>query len=673
MIPEIGHYAIILALAVALVQAALPLVGAARNDAPLMELGRSAAVAQFGFIALAFACLMQSYVASDFSVQTVAENSNSAMPLLYKISGTWGNHEGSMVLWVLILSLFGACVATFGRNLPPPLRARVLSVQAMIGVAFLAFIVFTSNPFLRLDPAPPDGRDLNPLLQDPGLAFHPPFLYLGYVGFSTTFSFAIAALIEGKVDPAWARWVRPWTLAAWAALTTGIAMGSWWSYYELGWGGWWAWDPVENASFMPWLIGTALLHSAIVAEKRDALKSWTILLAILAFALSLIGTFLVRSGVLTSVHAFAVDPRRGAFILLILIVAIGGPLALYAWRAPTLKLGGIFSPISREGAMVLNNLLLTTACATVFLGTLYPLFLDAVNGTKVSVGPPFFNATFIPIVLPLVAAVAVGPMLPWKRGDLRGALGRLWLAALAAAVAVVLVLALSGAKAPLAAVGLGLAAWIGGGAIVEIGERIRLFRVPAGDAWQRLRGLPRAAWGSAIAHFGLGVLIAGVTASSAWQIEKVQLVRPGDTVDVGGYSFTFKGAVEEQGPNYIARRGTFEVSKDGRLVATLYPAKRFYPVQRMTTTEAAIHTLWIADLYATISDPDEASRESGGPAFPSRGDGAWAARLYYNPLVPWIWMGCVLMAFGGAVSLTDRRHRVGAPVPARSTVVAAGE
>jgi len=675
MIPEIGQYAIILALAVAVVQMILPLVGAARDDTALMEVGRSAAVAQFGFVALAFACLAQSYVVSDFSVQTVAENSNSAMPLLYKITGTWGNHEGSMVLWVLILSLFGACVATFGRNLPPPLRARVLAVQAMIGVAFLAFIVFTSNPFLRLDPAPPDGRDLNPLLQDPGLAFHPPFLYLGYVGFSTTFSFAIAALIEGRVDPAWARWVRPWTLAAWSALTIGIAMGSWWSYYELGWGGWWAWDPVENASFMPWLVGTALLHSAIVAEKRDALKSWTILLAILAFALSLIGTFLVRSGVLTSVHSFAVDPRRGAFILLILVVAIGGPLALYAWRAPMLKLGGVFSPISREGAMVLNNLLLTTACATVFLGTLYPLFLDAINGNKVSVGPPFFNATFVPIVVPLLAAVAVGPMLPWKRGDLLGALGRLWATALAAALAAAIVLALTGAKAPLAAVGLGLAAWVGAGAVVEVADRIRLFRIAPAESWQRLKGLPRAAWGTAIAHFGLGVVIAGITASSAWQVEKVQLVRPGETIDVAGYSFTFKGAVEEQGPNYVSRRGTFEVTRNGRAVATLYPAKRFYPVQRMTTTEAAIHTLWVADLYATISDPDEGSRESGGPAFPTRSDGAWAARLYYNPLVPWIWMGAVLMAFGGVVSLTDRRHRIGAPVPARprASAAAAGD
>jgi cytochrome c-type biogenesis protein CcmF len=671
VIPEIGHYALILALMVAIVQASLPLVGAARNDAPLMDVGRNAALAQFGFIALAFACLMQCYIVSDFSVKTVAENSNSAMPLLYKIAGTWGNHEGSMVLWVFILSLFGAAVAAFGRNLPPPLRARVLAVQAMVGVAFLAFIVFTSNPFLRLDPAPLDGNDLNPLLQDPGLAFHPPFLYLGYVGFSTTFSFAIAALIEGRVDPAWARWVRPWTLAAWAALTIGIAMGSWWSYYTLGWGGWWFWDPVENASFMPWLIGTALLHSAIVAEKRDALKSWTILLAILAFALSLIGTFLVRSGVLTSVHAFAVDPKRGVFILAILVVAIGGPLALYAWRAPVLKLGGVFAPISREGAMVLNNLLLATGCATVFLGTLYPLFLDALNGSKVSVGPPFFDATFIPLMVPVVMAMAVAPLIAWKRGDLGAALGRLWVAALAAAaVAIGVLVAIHGASA-LAIFGMALAAWASVGALVEVAERIRLFRVPAADSLRRLIGLPRAAWGMTIAHFGIGLFIAGVTASSAWQVQKVQLVRPGDTVNVAGYDFTFQGAVQEQGPNYIEQRGTFVVTRNGRPVTVMHPSKKFYPVQGTGTTDAAIHTFGVADLYATISDPDEGQAEGGAPAFPNRADGAWAARITYNPLVAFIWMGAVIMAFGGLVSLTDRRHRVGAPVPARPRASAA--
>ena len=676
MIPEIGHYALWLALAVAAVQMVMPLIGAARNDAALMEAGRSAALAQFGFIALAFACLTQSYIASDFSVRTVAENSNSAMPLLYKFTATWGNHEGSMVLWMLILSLFGACVAVFGRNLPPPLRARVLSVQAMIGVAFLAFIVLTSNPFVRLNPAPADGNDLNPLLQDPGLAFHPPFLYLGYVGLSTTFSFAIAALIEGRVDPAWARWVRPWTLAAWSALTIGIAMGSWWAYYELGWGGWWFWDPVENASFMPWLVGTALLHSAIVAEKRDALKTWTILLAILAFALSLIGTFLVRSGVLTSVHAFAVDPARGLFILMILVVAIGGPLALYAWRAPGLKTGGLFALISREGAMVLNNLFLTVACAAVFLGTLYPLFADTVSGTKVSVGPPYFNIVFVPLMIPLTIAMIIAPLIPWKRGDLGTALARLWPAFAVAAAAAVSVLVYIGGTAVLAAFGIALAAWVAMGALVELAERVRLFRVPAGESLTRAAGLPRAAWGMTIAHFGVGIFIAGVTASSAWQTEKVQLVRPGETVDVAGYNFTFKGAVEEQGPNYVARRGTFEVTRNGRPVATLYPAKRFYPVQRQTTTEAAIHTLWIADLYAVIGDPDEGSRENGAAAFPSRNDGAWAARLYYNPLVPWIWLGAIIMAFGGGLSLTDRRHRVGAPVPARprpAPAPAAGE
>jgi len=663
MIPEIGLYALVLALAVALVQTSVPLIGAARGDASLMDMARSAALAQFGFVALAFGCLTHAYIVGDFSVRNVAENSNSAIPLLYKVSGVWGNHEGSMLLWVLILALFGAAVAAFGRNLPPPLRARVLAIQAMTAVAFLAFVVFTSNPFERLDPPPLDGRDLNPLLQDPGLAFHPPFLYLGYVGLSTTFSFAVAALIEGRVDPAWARWVRPWTLGAWAALTIGIALGSWWAYYELGWGGWWFWDPVENASFMPWLVATALLHSAIVAEKRDALKSWTILLAILAFALSLIGTFLVRSGVLTSVHAFAVDPTRGLFILVILVIAIGGSLALYAWRAPMLRPGGIFAPVSREGAMVLNNLLLATAAATVFLGTLYPLFLDAVSGTKVSVGPPFFNATFVPLMVPLAIAVVFGPLLAWKRGNLAGATARLWIALVASLAALVGTVLVYGVGSVLSAFGIALAVWCCAGALIELAERIRLFRAPVGDSLNRLAGLPRSAWGMAIAHFGLGLFIAGAVASSSWQVEKVQIVHPGDKVELAGYSFLFKGAVEEHGPNYVARRGTFEVTRNGRPVATLHPAKRFFPVQRTTTTEAAIHTLWIADLYAVIGDPQE-SQQMGGPALPADPNAGWAARLYYNPLIPWIWIGAIVMALGGGVSLTDRRHRVGAPVPA---------
>ena len=438
MIAEIGHYALVLALGMALVQGTLPLWGAARGDATLIGVAQPAAGVQFLFVTLAFAALMHGYVTSDFSIHNVAENSHSLKPMLYKISGTWGNHEGSLVLWVWILALFGAAVAAFGHNLPPSFRARVLSVQGLIGVGFLAFILFTSNPFLRLDPAPLDGRGLNPILQDPGLAFHPPMLYLGYVGLSTAYSFAIAALIEGRVDATWARWVRPWTLAAWIALTLGIALGSWWAYYELGWGGWWFWDPVENASFMPWLAATALLHSATVVEKRDALKSWTVLLAILAFSLSLLGTFLVRSGVLTSVHTFAADPSRGVFILALLAISIGGSLLLYAWRAPALQGGGVFAPISREGGLLLNNLLLATATATVLLGTLYPLILDTIGGAKISVGPPFFNATFVPLMVPLAVAVPIGSLLAWKRGDLAGVTMRL-LAAVGVTVAAGLV------------------------------------------------------------------------------------------------------------------------------------------------------------------------------------------------------------------------------------------
>src|SRR5579883_2175138 len=465
MIDEIGHFALVLALCIAAVQMSLPLIGAARGDGALIALARPAALGQFLFIAIAFFALMHAYAVSDFSLVNVATNSSVNKPLIYKLTGLWSNHEGSMLLWVFMLGLFGAAVAGFGRNLPPPLRARVLAVQAMIGFGFLLFILLTSNPFLRLLPAPADGNGLNPILQDRGLAFHPPCLYLGYVGFSISFCFAIAALIEGRVDPAWARWVRPWTLAAWCALTVGIAMGSWWAYYTLGWGGWWYWDPVENASFMPWLAGTALLHSAIVVEKRETLKSWTILLAIVTFSLSLIGTFLVRSGVLTSVHAFAVDPARGLFILLLLLIAIGGSLTLYAVRAPALKVGGLFAPISREGALVLNNLLLATGVATVFLGTLYPLFLDAVGGPKLSVGFPFFNRTFVPLMVPLLIAVAAGPLLAWKRGDLLGALQRLWLAFAGAVLVALLGLYVTKGGPVLAVLGLALAAWVALGAL----------------------------------------------------------------------------------------------------------------------------------------------------------------------------------------------------------------
>jgi cytochrome c-type biogenesis protein CcmF len=648
MIVELGHFALILALVLALLQASLPLVGASRGRIAWMALADHTAIAQLSLVGLAFAALVHAYVTSDFSVLNVVENSHSAKPLLYKVTGVWGNHEGSMVLWVLILSLYGAAVAAFGGNLPPRLRARVLAVQGLIGAAFLLFILLTSNPFLRAVPAPPDGKGLNPLLQDPGLAFHPPFLYLGYVGFSMAFSFAVAALIEGRVDAAWARWVRPWTLAAWCALTFGIAMGSWWAYYVLGWGGWWAWDPVENASFMPWLAGTALLHSAIVVEKRDALKSWTILLAIIAFSLSLIGTFLVRSGVLTSVHAFAVDPARGAFILALLTIAIGGSLTLYAVRAPALKTGGLFAPLSREGALILNNLLLATAAATVFLGTLYPLFLDAVGGGKVSVGAPFFTATFVPLMVPLLVTMVFGPLLAWKRGDLAGALGRLKLAFAAAAIIALATLWLATGGPVGAIFGMALAAWIFTGTALEYGERIRLFRAPLGDSWQRARALPRAAYGMTTAHLGVAVLVAGVTAS-AWQVERVETMRPGDSIDVAGYSFRFEGTRPVAGPNYTAQRGRFTVTRGGAPVTVMQPEKRFYPLQRMPLTDAAIHTNGFADLYAVLSE------EAGN-------DGAWVVRLYYNPLVPWIWFGAIIMALGGLVSLSDRRFRVGVPM-----------
>ncbi len=507
MIAETGHYALILALGVAIIQTVLPLWGARRHDAQLMAVAVPAAQMQFLLIAISFAALMTAYVTSDFSLETVWANSHSAKPLIYKIAGVWGNHEGSMVLWVLILGLFGAAVATYGTNLPKELKANVLAVQGSIGVAFLLFIVTTSNPFLRLDPAPFDGQGLNPVLQDPALAFHPPFLYTGYVGFSMAFSFAVAALIDGRIDAAWARWVRPWTLAAWMCLTLGIAMGSWWAYYELGWGGFWFWDPVENASFMPWLAGTALLHSALVMEKRDALKVWTVLLAIITFSLSLMGTFLVRSGVLTSVHAFAVDPARGIFILAIMGVFIGGALTLFAFRAPRLAQGGLFAPISREGSLVLNNLLLTTACAAVFVGTLYPLALEAMTGEKISVGPPFFNFTFAPLIAPLLIAVPFGPMLAWKRGDIVAAAQRLMAAACLALIATVAVLAWRQQGPWLAPFGIGVGIWLIAGALSEIAFRVKLFDGSWSDSVRRLSNLPRVAYGSMLAHAGLGLVV----------------------------------------------------------------------------------------------------------------------------------------------------------------------
>ncbi|MGH6943181.1 MAG: heme lyase CcmF/NrfE family subunit, partial [Geminicoccaceae bacterium] len=615
-------YALVLAFGLALIQGTLPLWGASRGDVALMALGRRTAEAQFVFLTLAFGALILAFATSDFSVANVAANSFSASPLIYKISAAWGSHEGSLVLWVWILALYGMGVALFGRNLPPAFQARVLAVQGLIGLGFLAFMLFTSNPFLRLDPPPLDGRGFNPILQDPALAAHPPMLYAGYVGFSMTFAFAAAALIEGRVDASWARWVRPWTLAAWCALSFGIALGSYWSYYELGWGGWWFWDPVENASFMPWLAGTALLHSAIVVEKRDSLKSWTILLAILAFALSLLGTFLVRSGVLTSVHAFAVDPARGVFILALLAIAIGGALGLYAWRAPSLQAGGLFAPVSREGGLMLNNLLLSTACATVLLGTLYPLLLDVVGGPKISVGPPYFDATFVPLMVPLVAAVPIGAMLAWKRGDLLGVLGRLKAAFLVTLGVLAIVLALTRGAHVLAGLALALAAWVIAGSLVELASRVQLFGGPLSRSWQRAKGLPRSAFAMTLAHIGAGVFIAGVTASTAWRQEAILVMQPGESTELAGYTFTLESLEERQGPNYVAQRATFGISEDGRPVATLHPEKRFYPVERQATTEAGIDSGPLGDLYVVLGDPAQDKAADGH-----------TVRIYYNPLV----------------------------------------
>ncbi|MFL4989110.1 MAG: heme lyase CcmF/NrfE family subunit [Microvirga sp.] len=651
MIAEVGHYALVLALALALIQGTAPIVGAWKGDAVLMGVTATTALAQFAFVAAAFAALTAAYVVSDFSVANVFENSHSAMPLIYKFTSVWGNHEGSMLLWVLILSLFGALVAVFGANLPATLRANVLAVQSWIAAAFYLFILATSNPFARLAPAPFEGRDLNPVLQDIGLAIHPPLLYLGYVGFSISFSFAIAALIEGKIDAAWARWVRPWTLAAWCFLTVGIAMGSYWAYYELGWGGWWFWDPVENASFMPWLVGTALLHSAVVMEKRNALKLWTILLAILAFSLSLLGTFLVRSGVLTSVHSFATDPTRGVFILAILVLFIGGSLALYAWRAPLLKQGGLFAPISREGMLVLNNLFLTTACATVFTGTLYPLALEALTGAKISVGAPYFNLTFAPLFLPLLVAVPFGPLMAWKRGDLLGAGQRLFGALALAILAVAASFAIAGAKSMLAPFVIGLAFFVMAGAVSELAERTQLFRLPAASALARARGLPRSAWGTALAHFGLGVSLLGIVCETQWGAERIASVKPGQTLELRGYELRFDGLEERQGPNYRELAGRFTVSRNGETIAVMEPAKRSFPARENATTEAALMTRGFSQLYLSLGDPGS--------------DGAINVRLYHKPLVLLIWLGAVVMALGGALSLSDRRLRVGAPKPAR--------
>ncbi len=641
MVIELAHFALILAFAIAIVQMIIPFVGAQKNWRNWMAIAEPAATAQVVLVGLSFAALTWAFVVSDFSVKLVYNNSHTDKPLLYKISGVWGNHEGSLLLWVLILVIFGACAAWFGGDLPERLRARVLAVQASVSVAFYAFILFTSNPFERLAFAPLNGRDLNPLLQDPGLAFHPPFLYLGYVGLSMTYSFAVAALIEGKVDAAWGRWVRPWTLAAWMFLTVGIALGSWWAYYELGWGGFWFWDPVENASFMPWLISAALLHSAIVVEKREALKSWTILLAILAFGFSLLGTFIVRSGVLTSVHAFANDPERGVYILGIMVFFTGGALVLYALRASALQSTGAFAVVSRESALVLNNLLLAVATFVVFIGTIWPLIAELVMGRVLSVGPPFFNAAFTPFMMALAVALPLGSILAWKRGALkrvsRGLIG--W-AILAVAIGA-LCYAIQSGRSALGPLGVALGVWVIGGAIADVAMRT------GRGSWRarlgRVGRLPRADWGKATAHFGIGVTFIGIASMLAWEIEDIRAAEVGESYTVGSYQVTLGGVEQARGPNYVTSLATLEFERGGKSF-TLTPEKRFYPVPEMPTTEADIQNGFLRDVYAVIGDPQEA--------------GGFAVRIYIKPLANWIWGGAILMSLGGLISLTDRRLRV---------------
>ncbi|MGV3489846.1 MAG: heme lyase CcmF/NrfE family subunit [Devosia sp.] len=651
---ELGHFALILAFAISVIAAGTGLVFWKR-DAVAGYL-QQAAILQFVLVGAAFAALIQAFVVSDYSLKLAFQHANSAQPLLYKITAVWGNHEGSMTLWVLILVLMGAGVAAFARNLPKDLLALVLAMQSLLTAAFLGFTLFTSNPFLRLSPAPIEGQDLNPILQDIGLAVHPPLLYLGYVGFSVCFSFAIAALISGRIDAAWARWVRPWTLFSWAMLTLGIAMGSYWAYYELGWGGWWFWDPVENASFMPWLAGTALLHSALVMEKRNALKIWTLFLAIITFSLSLLGTFLVRSGILTSVHTFAADPTRGMTILALLAAFIGGAFALFAFRAPALRAGGLFAPISREGALILNNLFLMAALAAVLVGTLYPLVLDALIGETISVGAPFFNLTFGAIMAPLLVIIPFGPFLAWKRGDLIAVTQRLAGAAGLALFAAILCFALVGGEVSLAPFGLLLGFWVAFGALAELIDRAKFFRTDLGTSFRRLFGLPRTAWATTLAHFGLGVTMIGIVAASAWGSESVLAMTPGQTTTIAGHEVTFQGIDHVEGPNFISDTGRFQVRSPGGGITQAEGERRTYRASGIPTTEAGIITYGPSQLYLQLGEPQD--------------DGRSVVRIWFKPYVTLIWFGCVIMAAAGFLSLSYRRLRVGAPTPAASRVPA---
>ncbi|WP_332772499.1 heme lyase CcmF/NrfE family subunit [Phenylobacterium sp.] len=647
MIVEIGAFSLVLALALSLVQAVLSATARVTRSRVLAGAGEGAALAAFAGLILAFAALMYAFVTSDFSVANVAANSHSDKPLLYRIAGTWGSHEGSMLLWCLALTGCGAAVAGLGRGLPDGLKALTLAVQGVLGVVFLAYTVLASNPFARLDAPPIEGRSLNPLLQDPALAFHPPMLYLGYVGLSVVFSFAVAALIEGRVDAAWARWVRPWTLAAWSALTVGITLGAFWAYYELGWGGWWFWDPVENASFMPWLVATALLHSAIVTEKRGALAGWTVFLALAAFTFSMLGAFLVRSGVLTSVHAFAVDPTRGTLLLIILGVTAGAAFALFAWRAPALSPGGVFAPVSRESALVLNNILLAAATATVLLGTLYPLIREAATGEAISVGPPFFNLTFTPLMAALAILLPAGPLLAWKRGDARGVAQRLWVAVLIAFACGLAAFALVSPRKAFASAGIAVGAWLVVGAFVELAERARAFRGPMTETWRRLSGLPRGAWGMTLAHLGLGVFVLGACFETGWKLEAAEAIPIGGRLDVGAYQLVLDQVRGVEGPNYDAERGYLRATKADALVCEPRPERRFYPTGGQTTSEVAICTRGVSHLYVVLG---ERRPGADGPV--------WLVRAYWNPWALLIFIGPAIMALGGLVSLSDRRLRM---------------
>ena len=657
MIAELGHFSLIIALLMALVQGVLPLAGAHTGRSAWTALARPAARGQFLFVLLAYACLTQVFIANDFSVLLAARHSNSSLPLIYRITAVWGNHEGSILLWSLILAGWTLAVSIFSRQLDDTMLARVLGVMGLVSCGFLLFTLFTSNPFERLLPAAPDGQDLNPLLQDPGMVIHPPMLYMGYVGFVVAFAFAIAALLAGRLDTAWARWSRPWTTVAWCFLTAGIALGSFWAYYELGWGGWWFWDPVENASFMPWLVGTALIHSLAVTEKRGGFKMWTALLAILAFSLSLLGTFIVRSGVLSSVHAFASDPARGVFILGFLSVVVGGSLALFAWRAPRVGLGGSFAPVSRESMLLANNVLLVVAAAAVLLGTLYPLVIDALGMGKLSVGPPYFSAVFVPLIAPALFLMGVGPLTRWREASAIDLARRLRWAAAVSLLSALIAPFFLGHWTPMIGLGLLLGAWVASTALLNLFSRLREHPAPGWAA--RLAAQPGSYYGMLLAHFGVSVFIVGVTVVSGFSSESDVRMEPGDVAQVGGYSFELKAVNPVTGPNYTALRATVAVSVDGQDLGRLEPERRLYKVSRMAMTEVAIDRGLRRDLYVALGEPV-------GPT-------AWSVRLHHKPLVNWIWGGCVLMALGGLLAVMDRRYRTRRVAATKPAAARAGE